>query len=1112
MAFVVALLVSTLALLDAVGLGVAGANTLTNGPTSLSTIGTVTSGTPYSSGQSITVTVAANTTMNNAALTGAGVPTTGNFFVVECTDTNGTLPSQPDNCEDATLAPAPHGSDGSMSLVGANAYVIEDLPNGALGTPNMVGKCDVAPNQCVLGIFSESPAAGGGNPAAFTTPHLFSAPWQVTVPPGDSGDNGFNPGDGSAPATAPTSAANSTVVASATTVAADGVNTATITVTLMDTSNHPVITGKSVTLSQGSGHSTINVIGSSGATATTDGSGQVAFHVSDATAEPVTYTATDTTDNPQVVVTQTAAVTFAAPMVTPSNSSIAALSTSVPSGGNTTVTVTLKDQGAAPQPVANTLVTLTQGSGNSMISPGSAATDAQGQASFTVSDTTVETVIYSATDTTDSISLTGQSVSVTFGILTVSATDSTVTTPDPIVSSVASGGPQPTGTVTVTLLDGASPVAGKSVTLSASSTNAVITPGPQTTGSNGQASFTVSDTSAEPVTFHAVDTTDSNLALVATILVTFEVPAASPSSSSMTATPTTVIADGTTATSLTVRIEDQFGNPLAGKTVTVTGAIAGTPNPSTTTKVVPSGFSGGVLITTTDGSGEISFNAFDTTAESVKYTATDTTDSVTVTQGVTVTYVPGISQASQSTVQASPSSVPADGTTASTITVTMEDHNTNPVPGVTLTLIALNGSSVVAPSTGTVTNASGQATFKVTDGTAETVRYRATDTTDNLPLVGEEVQVNFGSPPPTVPVVADSDIIASRTTVPADGRSSATVEVLLNDGNGLPLTGKTVTLMPASVNAVVSPTTATTDSNGLATFSVTDKSPESVTFTATDVTDNLPLTALSVTISFTPATAATSSAAQLNRPIVGMAATPDGGGYWLVASDGGVFSEGNAAFHGSTGGMQLNRPIVGMAAAPDGTGYWLVASDGGVFNYGDAGFYGSTGSIVLNRPIVGMAATPDGKGYWLVASDGGVFNYGDAGFYGSTGSMQLNRPIVGMAASADGKGYWLVASDGGVFNYGDAGFAGSAGSLQLNRPIVGMAASTDGKGYWLVASDGGVFNYGDAGFYGSTGGIQLNRPIVAMAATPDGKGYWFGASDGGVFTEGDAVFHGSMAG
>ena len=51
----------------------------------------------------------------------------------------------------------------------------------------------------------------------------------------------------------------------------------------------------------------------------------------------------------------------------------------------------------------------------------------------------------------------------------------------------------------------------------------------------------------------------------------------------------------------------------------------------------------------------------------------------------------------------------------------------------------------------------------------------------------------------------------------------------------------------------------------------------------------------------------------------------------------------------------------------------MVASDGGVFSFGDAAFYGSTGAIHLNQAIVGMAATPDGGGYWLVASDGGIF-------------------------------------------------------------------------------------------------------------------------------------------
>jgi hypothetical protein len=80
------------------------------------------------------------------------------------------------------------------------------------------------------------------------------------------------------------------------------------------------------------------------------------------------------------------------------------------------------------------------------------------------------------------------------------------------------------------------------------------------------------------------------------------------------------------------------------------------------------------------------------------------------------------------------------------------------------------------------------------------------------------------------------------------------------------------------------------------------------------------------------------------------------------------------------------------------SGYWLVASDGGIFSFGDAAFFGSTGAMSLNKPIVGMEATPDGRGYWLVASDGGIFSFGDAAFFGSTGAMSLNKPIVGMEA------------------------------------------------------------------------------------------------------------------
>ncbi len=226
-------------------------------------------------------------------------------------------------------------------------------------------------------------------------------------------------------------------------------------------------------------------------------------------------------------------------------------------------------------------------------------------------------------------------------------------------------------------------------------------------------------------------------------------------------------------------------------------------------------------------------------------------------------------------------------------------------------------------------------------------------------------------------------------------------------------------------------------------------------------------------------------------------------GYRVVTSDGGVFTFGDASFHGSTGGITLNRPVVATASTPSGKGYWLFASDGGVFTFGDAPFLGSTGGMNLNKPIVAAAATPTGGGYWLFASDGGVFTFGDAPFLGSTGSVHLNRPIVGAASTPSGRGYWLFASDGGVFTFGDAGFYGSTGGMPLNEPVIGGAASLGGRGYELFAADGGVFAFGDASFLGSAS--STSKRFVAGARS-DGEGYYLVATDGTVSNFGAPSF------
>ena len=185
---------------------------------------------------------------------------------------------------------------------------------------------------------------------------------------------------------------------------------------------------------------------------------------------------------------------------------------------------------------------------------------------------------------------------------------------------------------------------------------------------------------------------------------------------------------------------------------------------------------------------------------------------------------------------------------------------------------------------------------------------------------------------------------------------------------------------------------------------------------------------------------------------------------------------GDAAFLGSILGISppisLAKPVVGIAATRSGKGYWLVAADGGIFTFGDAGFFNSIPGlkppISLNAPVVGMAVTPSEKGYWLVAADGGIFTFGDAGFFNSIPGLKppisLAKPVVGMAATPSGKGYWLAAADGGVFTFGDAQFFGSLPKLKPplspSLPVVGMAAVPTGKGYFVAAGDDSVFSFG----------------------------------------------------
>jgi hypothetical protein len=305
-------------------------------------------------------------------------------------------------------------------------------------------------------------------------------------------------------------------------------------------------------------------------------------------------------------------------------------------------------------------------------------------------------------------------------------------------------------------------------------------------------------------------------------------------------------------------VKDQVGSALSGKTVTVQGAPGGD------VQIHPVAVGGTGTPGVTNNNGEADFQADDTHAETVTFTATDTTDgNLVLSQTVSITFTPGTADPSSTgtTVTANPTNPPADGSTASTITVTLTDYFSNPIAGSTVTLKALNGSSKLngTPATtpaSAVTDQNGQATFSATDATAEVVTYQATDTTlGPTAVLAAEAVVKFGNPPAPPPDAAYCSVVANPSSVPADGTHTSTVSVLLYDGNGDPVAGKAVSLAGASGNSKVAATNATTNNSGMATFAVSDTTAESVKYTATDTTDNLSLSAIAVTVTFTAAAA-----------------------------------------------------------------------------------------------------------------------------------------------------------------------------------------------------------------------------------------------------------------
>jgi hypothetical protein len=387
-------------------------------------------------------------------------------------------------------------------------------------------------------------------------------------------------------------------------------------------------------------------------------------------------------------------------------------------------------------------------------------------------------------------------------------------------------------------------------------------------------------------------------------------------------------------------------------------------------------------------------------------------------------------------------------------------------------------------------------------------------------IAGNAFTITYTGPVPTAPVVQSTTTAVSVSPTSTTLGSAVTYSATVTSASGTPTGAVTfavgTTTLCTTGALVGGAASCSTSMAPEGTDTVTGTFSGSSSFTASSGTTTLVVSAQSAAPTSTPTPTPTPTSTPTLTP-------SNQHGYWLVGSDGGIFTFGAAQFYGSTGALTLQRPVVGITPTANDGGYWLVASDGGIFSFGNAGYYGSipllgfapagsTDPKRLNAPIVGMVPSADGAGYFMVASDGGVFAFGDAKFEGSCpGIGGCAGAAVAVMPDASGNGYWLVTATGHVYAFGDAVNYGAPGPQSV--PVTAAVRTNDGAGYWLLFANGVVAPYGDAvdlgGPAGALGGLN---PASAIFTTSDGAGYWIASANGSVYTYGDAPGDGSMAG
>jgi len=711
----------------------------------------------------------------------------------------------------------------------------------------------------------------------------------------------------------------------------------------------------------------------------TDGNGSASGTLASTTSELKTITVTVNPGPSPVELVQKPTVEFIADTtVSPSLSTVTVLPvTNVVADGVETSTVTVTVRDGLNNLVSGAVVWIAaSGTGNTITQP-VGPTNGAGQAQGTLASVVAETKTVEVTVNPGPDAVVLDDLPTVAFIANADQIDDTLSSVVASPSTGVAADGSSLSTITVTVRDDhGNPVPDQAVSLAATGSGNTLTQPAGLTDAAGVASGTLASTVAETKTLTVtVEPGASQVVLATQPTVEFIPDAIDAGLSSVVAVPSTnVVADGTSVSTITVTVLDTLGNPVPGQTVQL--AATGTDNTLTQPAAV------------TDAAGVATGTLASTHAESKSITATVNPGAgqVVLDDHPTIGFIADASNVSAalSSVVATPSTgVVADGSTSSTLTITVRDAHGNPVSGRSVLLAATGSGSTLTQPAGT-TDAAGV----VTGALASTVAAVKTVTATVDPGPGEVVlaqqpTVEFVADPSTIDPALSSVVASPSVGVVADGIDASTTTVTVRDPQGNPVPGQTVQVACSGTGNTVTPPAGPTDAAGLVTATLRSTVAETKAVTVT-----VNPGASAVVLAHQPTVELVADADAVNAALSTVVATPSAD----VVADGATLSTITITVV-DTHGNPISGKTVQLAAT--GTGNTVVQPAAVTDAAGET--TGTLASTVAEDKVVTATVDP-GPGEVVLAQAPTVGFVADPGAISDSRSSAVAAPSTGVVA------------------------------------------------------------------------------------------------------------------